>query len=306
MRTRKKLKGFTLVELIVVVAVFGILLAASLNLIVPLKRVFHSTSQYSNSSAVVDNVRMVIEDNLRFANRMYVHYGVETADIDTFINNEVDRMRDEFLLKPGSGRVSYASDTVYAMRIHNPKASTGFSNIDATAEKPGKISIYKYENGTRTADSKEWALSEGLYDEYAFSLSFGIKEDSWDTTEKTVGGTMRYPINKVEYEDVNFISPSNFTLSLDIFEKDFVNPGDKRNSNYTLCRTYVNNTVTLSLVNVTSSNVLADEQIYVNGSSGIELSSSTPTRYQYIPHTPADPDNASADIIIIYTVPDLT
>ena len=73
MNSHKKLKGFTLVELIVVVAVFGILLAASLNLLGPLNSIFKQTAQYSDSSAVVDNVRMVIEDNLRYANRMYAN-----------------------------------------------------------------------------------------------------------------------------------------------------------------------------------------------------------------------------------------
>lgn len=301
MNSHKKLKGFTLVELIVVVAVFGILLAASLNLLGPLNSIFKQTAQYSDSSAVVDNVRMVIEDNLRYANRMYVHYG-SVDDPDDLINSEVTRMRTEFLLGD-SKRKSYAKDEVYAMRIHNPVASTGFKDIPAAAEKPGKISIYKFVGGSKSPDSKEWAVSEGLYDEYAFSLSFGIKDDSWKTTEKTVAGVRRYPINSVEYEPINFMSPSAFTLSLDIFEKDYANRSDPKNSSYTLCRTFVKNTVTLSFVNMSTSHGLDQEDIYINGSSGVELVTPKPTRYQF---TPPGSGDVSADIIIIYTVPDLT
>lgn len=305
MKRKKNLKGFTLVELIVVVAVFGILLAASINLLSPLNHIFKSTSQYSNSSAVVDNVRMVIEDNLRYANRMYVFYGADdsTADPNSFIDTKVANMRTEFHLGTGD-RKSFAKDEVFAMRIHNPTAN-GFKDISSTAEKPGKISIYKYVNGTRTSDSKEWAVSEALYNEYAFSLSFGIKDDTWNTTEKTVAGIKYDLINSVEYEPVSFASPSNFTLSLDIFEKDYANRADKANSDYTLCRTYVNNVVTLSLVNLSTSHGLDQEDIVVNTISGVDHVDPKPTRYQF-ENLNATSGSDSADIYIIYTVPDLT
>lgn len=300
---KKALKGFTLAELIVVIAVFGLLLAATLSLVAPMNKVFKNTAQYSNSYAVVDNVRRVIEDNLRYANRMYVFYGDDASgNPDAFMDTQVANMRSEFLLG-SSARKTFARDTVYAMRIHNP-SETGFSGIAATAEMPGKISIYTYENGVRTSDSKEWAVSEALYSEYAFALSFGIKADSWNTTEHNVAGVAMHQINSVEYESLNFADPQNFTLSLDIFEKDYADRANKAASAYTLCRTYVNNTVTLSFVNMTSSNVLDTEEIWINGSTGLELVTPAPTRYQFTNLNDTSGSD-SADIIIIYTKPDL-
>lgn len=309
---KKALKGFTLAELIVVIAVFGLLLAATMSLLGPLNHVFKSTAQYSNSSAVVDNVRRVIEDNLRYANRMYVYYGSDEPDPDdfdpdTFMDEKVSEMRTNFRLGSAE-RKTFARDRVFAMRIHNP-SENGFANITASAEKPGKISIYQYDGGTRTSDSKEWAVSEALYNEYAFSLSFGIKDDSWVTTDKTVAGETKQLISSVEYEDLNFANPEDFTLNLDIFEKDYDNRADRLNSTYTLCRTYVHNPVTLSLSNVAlGGTLLKEEMIIVDSVTGRDVpltEAERPTRYTFTNlNTVSGSD--SADIIIIYTVPDLT
>ena len=113
-----------------------------------------------------------------------------------------------------------------------------------------------------------------------------------------------HQINSVEYESLNFADPQNFTLSLDIFEKDYADRANKAASAYTLCRTYVNNTVTLSFVNMTSSNVLDTEEIWINGSTGLELVTPAPTRYQFTNLNDTSGSD-SADIIIIYTKPDL-
>lgn len=309
---KKKLKGFTLAELIVVIAVFGILLAASMSLIAPLNHVFKNTAQHSNSSAIVDNVRRVLEDNLRYANRMYIYYGdsaESAANPDAFMDTKVQEMRTAFRLGSAE-RVTYSEDRIYAMRIHNPRAG-GFANIPASAEMPGKISIYEYEfsgaANVRTANSKEWAVSQALYGEYAFALSFGIKDDSWVTTEKTVAGVTSQLISSVEYNPVNFVSPADFTFNLDIFEKDYANRADKRNSAYTLCRTYVSNPVTLSLQNVTEGATLLKEPMVVNDGTGEKAltEAEQPVRFRF-ENQNLTSGSDSADIIIIYTVPDIS
>lgn len=300
---RKKLKGFTLIELVVVVAVFGLLIAATLTFIAPVMNIHRDTVQYSESAAVVDNVRRTIEDNLRFANRMDVYVGPDIGMSETaFIENSVEQLRNDFIFEETTDkkRVTHFNDIVYVMKINNPET---FKDISSTAEEPGKISIWRYDNGVlNAASSKEWAVSQALYNEYAFSLSFGI---TYNTSMKTVAGQKRELIDSAVYDSYgDFVSPSNFNLVLDIYGIDYANRANTASSDYTLCKTNVSNSVALSFVNMTSSASLTNEEVcYIDKTATPQIEKiEDVVRYSYNPR-PAG--SVSNDIYFVYTVPNL-
>ena len=305
MENRKKvLKGFTLVELIVVIAVFGLLIAATLTFIAPVMNIHRDTAQYSESATVVDNVRRAVEDNLRFANRMDVYVGPNVGvDENTFIKGRVDALRNDFLFvnTADSERKSFYRDTVYVMKINNPET---FENIPGNAEEPGKISLWRYDNGTlNAASSKEWVVSPALYNDYAFSLSFGITYDQ--TVLKTVAGQKREIIRTATYNSFgDFISPSKFNLVLDIYGIDYNDRAHTDTSAYSLCKTNVSNSVALSFVNMSGSATLPKEDIdYIDKSvTPNKNETASVDRYSFVPR-PAD--STSNDIYFVYTVPDL-
>lgn len=298
---KKKLKGFTLVELIVVIAVFGLIIAASLSLFSPALRIFQNANDYSASAGMVDNVRRVVEDNLRYANRMDVYVGPDISAGETaFIDSKVGEFRNKFLFgTTDKERVTFGKDNVYVMKINNPET---FKDISSTAERPGKVSLWKYDSGVLNgSESKEWAISEGVYQDYSFSLSFGI---TWDTEMKTIVGREKELIKTGTYTDFgNFVSPSNFRLILDIYENDYNDRANKSTSSYSLLKTNVSNVVALSFVNMASSTTLHTEKIrYIDHTiSGDPEATLTPepTRYTFTN------DSFSQDIYIVYTIPDV-
>lgn len=64
---KRKLKGFTLVELILVMAIFAILMAAIMSIINPLNRISKRASLQEANAAAVDNVKIYLESSLRYA-----------------------------------------------------------------------------------------------------------------------------------------------------------------------------------------------------------------------------------------------
>ena len=69
----KKLKGFTLIELIVVLAIFSMVMFGALALILPVSNQFRSTVRFENVRANLDNIRLYIEGSLRYADRAYLY-----------------------------------------------------------------------------------------------------------------------------------------------------------------------------------------------------------------------------------------
>ena len=57
MKNKKNLKGFTLVELIVVMAVFGIIMLGAMRFLDPVSKMMKGASLQEANSAVVDNVK---------------------------------------------------------------------------------------------------------------------------------------------------------------------------------------------------------------------------------------------------------
>ncbi|MDE6835051.1 MAG: prepilin-type N-terminal cleavage/methylation domain-containing protein [Ruminococcus sp.] len=75
MKNKKNLKGFTLVELVVVMAVFGIIMLGAMQFLSPVSRMMKGSSLQESNSATVDNIKRYFEGTLRYASAVYVHNG---------------------------------------------------------------------------------------------------------------------------------------------------------------------------------------------------------------------------------------
>ncbi|MDE6677599.1 MAG: prepilin-type N-terminal cleavage/methylation domain-containing protein [Ruminococcus sp.] len=75
MKNKKNLKGFTLIELIVVMAVFGIIMLGAMQFLDPVSRMMKGASLQEANSATVDNIKRYFEGTLRYASSIYVHNG---------------------------------------------------------------------------------------------------------------------------------------------------------------------------------------------------------------------------------------
>lgn len=87
MKNKKNLKGFTLVELIVVMAVFGIIMLGAMQFLDPVSRMMKGASLQEANSATVDNIKRYFEGTLRYASAVDIHNG-DLSELDaTGINH---------------------------------------------------------------------------------------------------------------------------------------------------------------------------------------------------------------------------
>lgn len=256
---KSTLKGFTLVEMIVVVAVFGLILAAALAIIGPVTNIFKSTSTYADSAACVDNISMYIEDNVRYANRVDICNKVLATDEANFIKTRVKEFSEKYYLygKQDFRASQFVDDEkIYVMKINNPDPDPtspvaldfDADTLDVSYMKSGQVSLWVYDAYTCdeiTASRKEWAVNEEMYRDYSYTVTMGIYDETTDTYT---------------------ISASGFCLNLNLFRNV------RERGVYThLENTNLDNVVSFSLDNVYNKGSLAggvaggavEEDIYI-------------------------------------------
>ncbi len=132
MKGKKNLKGFTLVELIVVMAVFGIIMLGAMQFLDPVNKMMKGASLQEANSATVDNIKRYFEGTLRYADAVYVHngdlkyYDVSGAHIiDTSLPESARQQQavEDFVNSCFTNRVDSSNDPiegkVYVMKIDN-------------------------------------------------------------------------------------------------------------------------------------------------------------------------------------------
>ncbi len=282
---KKKLKGFTLIEMIVVVALTVMLMACVFTILKPMKKIYNSTYEYGDSQTILDIVSRSIEDEVRYSNRLYAYCNVEPADETAFITAQLNQFRKDFYLNdslnPGYTRISDADDTVYVMKISNPNGED-----DLTSR--GKVSRYVYEGGTLSSSSKVHHLvQEDIYDDVSrntyYSLLFNIGE--WDNTAGTFSA----------------VSPAKFSFTVDVYKKKKVVDAGGKEVNK-IVDTNVSEVISFALVNLGDRDAMFNETITVHQDSkpAGENDKVSPFRYKYYDHTTAGVQTGN-DIYLIYT-----
>lgn len=174
----KKLKGFTLIELIIVMAIFTGIAVGAMAMIKPAMKLFNNTAELEKSSADADNIRRYIEDNLRYANRLFNCVGYNNFSSikkDSYDLVLYDSVTDSNLPthKTDQPILNYFNDlyfpysspeNVYVMEIDNGDIFT--------PGVMGKIIIYKADLATGLL-SKESEASSDYYNKYSFNINFG-------------------------------------------------------------------------------------------------------------------------------------
>jgi len=74
---KKRLSAFTLIETIIVMAIFSMIMFSVMQLMDPVSKYFVRGSNFENSTACLDNMRRCIEGNLMYADRIHTYAGYE-------------------------------------------------------------------------------------------------------------------------------------------------------------------------------------------------------------------------------------
>lgn len=253
----KRLKGFTLIELIIVMAIFSMIMFGALAMILPVTNQFRNTVKFENVRANLDNVRLYIEGSLRYADRVHIYTGTEANDaninsaVSTFISNY--KFNGDYSVVEGSDTKTYnravvdtsiADIEIYVMEIHN----------GGTTNK-GKISLRTYDRTGVLKSDRDFAVNKAFYENYGFNINFGspIDQQAYGEAGHGVIDIDDYvdkngnpdPNGFLEYE--NF-SPGNFAVTVEAEEF----------KNGTYSTTNFNSTATFALMNVWDGGVKRD------------------------------------------------
>lgn len=127
---KRNFKGFTLVELIVVIAIFSILMLAVLKLVDPVSKIHKSASEFEKTYAYVDNVQDYLQDSLRYADNLWVYQGNYN---DAALATEVQKYLDDYykgtVIGKGTSDTVYTEGTIRIMTILNNPVLDGSGNV---------------------------------------------------------------------------------------------------------------------------------------------------------------------------------
>lgn len=131
---KRKLKGFTLVELIAVLAVFSMVIYGCYMMLTPVAKQNNFTKRYYDGREATDIYKSFIDQQIRYADRLWLYEGMDCNTIA--IADEVTKFADRHCKNRddnGDGTVDWKK--IYVMKIDN-----GLSDANTY----GKISLYEY------------------------------------------------------------------------------------------------------------------------------------------------------------------
>lgn len=169
MKKRKNLKGFTLLELILVMAIFGILMAAVMSIIKPLNKLSKRASIQEANASAVDNIKNYFESSLRYSDCIEVFpNGLTDNNGDFFKDTTIyppQKLKDTFGVYKydGTSKIVTAEEAAVINFIDNHYTNRVKPNVDNKAEPiQGRVRMLKVDNNNGGVISeKEWKFTAG-------------------------------------------------------------------------------------------------------------------------------------------------
>lgn len=231
MKKNIKLKGFTLVETIMVCVLTFMIMACAFTILSPMRNIYKETYNTKDTMDVNNFVGEAIEKDLRYATRLYIFKGFHAENEEEFMQNCVTAFRKDFLFKSNSDYPQVkkrifgneaTDDVVYVMKLDcRDNATDGKSR--------GYVSRYQYDQGVlNTVDSKINFVNPVLFDDRNNNRGYTI-----DYTLGFVGDNLEKGIKK-DADDpvVEAVNPEDLSIILSTYKSrlDSVSLANNRSS----------------------------------------------------------------------------
>ncbi len=125
---KKSVKGFTLVELIVVLAIFGILMLGAISLVDPVTKIFKKISTTEKTYSYVNTIQNYLEDSLEYSENIWVYTSdtLETDGVagvsDIELRNAVESFRKAYyddIVKYNGTTTSFVDGKIRVLCLEN-------------------------------------------------------------------------------------------------------------------------------------------------------------------------------------------
>ena len=190
---KKFLKGFTLVELIVVMALMAILMAAMMQLFRPIRATFVDSTAYESQRTVQNGMVRYITESIRYATDMGFYSSSVTDAVDKFSTKYISTYNID------SSKETAVKNAIKenAEIIIIDRKETYSSGVDGNTYK-GRILRRKFASGASLSDVAgsagcRLALGNAYYGASDYSITFSGAPDSGNITdgiEVTVSSVM--------------------------------------------------------------------------------------------------------------------
>ena len=233
MKVSKKLKGFTLLELIIVIALFTIIMAAVMTLIDPVSKVMSKASIQEKNSSSVNVIKDYLEGSMKYSAFLTAYTGefngtvfnsktiVDEEDavedfVDTYFDSRIDSNKD---LAKGKVRVIEIDNT------DGGKIYESVYNFTA-GDQINKPKVKLQEDSTGNPIHRTQAVNNNYYTDYSFYFDFGLKDTETidaatygltpDNSAKTYYGRL---VDRIDPSTVTSLNPdgSPYALSQSMF-----------------------------------------------------------------------------------------
>ena len=289
---KNKLKGLTLLELIIVMTIFSGLMVGAVSLIGMVQNLYITTKEFESVNADLDNVSRYIENNLKYADKVNVYTGysslfellnspsaaelpkvqLKSGTDNTYENIIEDNTPLDFFRKYYFNEEQNKYTETYIMEISNSPSSYDIHGNPSGSM--GNVKIYsadlKNDNCTMISES-----NCEYYKDFSYNFNLGTPDASGNFSG---------------------FDSENGIISVHIFENDFCDTDNDgkyfkkiKDENKSVPDAYLS----FSFVNI----AICPEIVVINDAAGSERKA---MRYKYF-----DSGRSSDNIYFIYTLPEI-
>ncbi|WP_294410920.1 type II secretion system protein [uncultured Ruminococcus sp.] len=225
------LKGFTLVELLVVMAIFSVLMAAALALTTPVSRMYKNTALAEKTYSYSNNIQEYLQGTLEYADSLYIltedNLGTYASDMKSLAEDFRKDHYDKVVTSDDGEHVRGIRGKIYILRLLNEAATINGVNVPA-----GQITLTEYwfdneeeGNEIQTVIPERTVLNPAFFSapDSKYSFSYALGNADLVTVPTPAGGDANetYKAVRADRDDVESFTTDSTRLSISIIlDKD--------------------------------------------------------------------------------------
>lgn len=149
-KNKKNLKGFTLIELIIVLAIFSVIMVLVMSFIDPVSKVMTSTSVRERTASYVDNIGEYVDKSIRHSQFIRI-YENEYKDGAVPVSEEqaLSNFIDDFYDGAVTDKFQPLTGKVHVLKLVNSDITVDLDGTNTFDAKAGRVyeSVYDFEAG---------------------------------------------------------------------------------------------------------------------------------------------------------------